>query len=193
MDSMVRDVFKDFNLNDVEINMISEGLEAIELKKKAFLITPGKDVQHIYYIRRGCLRTYYLDDSGKEHTLQFAVEGWWISDYIALFGRERLKAISYIECIQDASLLKISKNDFDNLCERIPKVSGFHIRNLERAFAAFHRRILENLTLPAKDRYVNFVKTYPNIEQLVKNYHIASFLGITTESLSRIRKELALQ
>jgi hypothetical protein len=70
-------------------------------------------------------------------------------------------------------------------------VGFFHIKNLESAFANFQKRILENLTLSAKERYTNFVNSYPNIEQNVKNYHIASFLGITTESLSRIRKEIA--
>jgi len=120
-----------------------------------------------------------------------AIKGWWISDYIALFGKGKSKSVSFIECIKEATLIKISKEEFDCLCKEIPKVSRFYIRNLESAFAAFQKRILENLTLSAKERYINFVNAYPNIEQNVKNYHIASFLGITTESLSRIRKEIA--
>lgn len=128
---------------------------------------------------------------GKEHILQFAVKGWWISDYIALYGRKKLASVSYIECIKDATIYSITKSDFDKICREIPNVVYFHIRKMELAFASFQNRILENLTLSAKDRYINFVNTYPDIANDVKNYHIASYLGITTESLSRIRKGIA--
>jgi len=193
MESIILEIFGDITLTKDEIKKICDKSEKIKLKRRAFLLKEGEEVDSIYYIHEGCLRTYFLDISGKEHTLQFAVKGWWISDYITLFGRGNSKSVSYIECIKDATLLKISKNDFDELCEEVPKVSRFYIRNLESAFAAFQKRILENLTLSAKERYINFVKTYPDIERNVKNYHIASFLGITTESLSRIRKEIATQ
>ena len=77
------------------------------------------------------------------------------------------------------------------ICYDYPSIGQFYIKKMEAAFATFQKRILENLTLSAKDRYLNFISMYPDIESNVKNYHIASFLGITTESLSRIRKELA--
>lgn len=191
MKSIILEIFRETIFTENELHLLYGKLKKTRLKKREFLLKAEEQVNDIYYIHSGCLRTYFIDPLGKEHTLQFAIKGWWISDYIALFGREKTKSVSYIECIKDAILYKISKKDFDNLCDEIPKVSRFHIRNLESAFAAFQRRILENLTLSAKERYINFVNTYPNIEQNVKNYHIASFLGITTESLSRIRKEIA--
>ncbi|MGB1206540.1 MAG: Crp/Fnr family transcriptional regulator [Chitinophagales bacterium] len=193
MKSIILEIFRNATFTEDESALIYSKLEQIKLKKKAFLLKAEKEVNDIYYIHEGCLRTYFIDAAGKEHTLQFAIKGWWISDYIALFGREKTKSVSNIECLKDAILYKVSKKDFDSLCREIPKIGHFHIRNLEAAFAAFHKRILENLTLPAKDRYINFINSYPNIEQSVKNYHIASYLGITTESLSRIRKEIALQ
>ena len=174
-----------------EQQRLTGALQKITLQKKDLLLREGEAVTDLYYIHSGCLRTYFLDADGKEHTLQFAVRGWWISDYIALFGKGAAKSVSYIECIKEATLYKISKRDFDRLCADIPAVSSFHIQKLETAFAAFQQRILDNLTLSAGERYLNFVRAYPDIEQRVKNYHIASFLGITTESLSRIRKELA--
>lgn len=193
MESIIPEIFGDVEFTKSEIKSISSKLKKVSLQKKEFLLKEGEKVDSIYYIQNGCLRTYFIDFSGKEHTLQFAIKGWWISDYIALFGKEQTKSVSYIECIKEASLLKISKKDFDKLCDEISKISRFHIRNLESAFAAFQKRILANLTLSAKERYLNFINTYPNIEQNVKNYHIASFLGITTESLSRIRKEITIQ
>jgi CRP-like cAMP-binding protein len=187
----IQEIFKNLPFTESETTTIANTLEKVTLKKKDFLLKAAQEVNHMYYVQSGCLRTYFIDPAGKEHTLQFAIKGWWTSDYIALFGKGKLKSISYIECIRDATVFKVSKKDFDAICREMPKVSRFHIENLEGAFAAFHRRILENLTLSAKERYVRFVSTYPDIEQEVKNYHVASFLGITTESLSRIRKELA--
>jgi len=95
-----------------------------------------------------------------------------------------------IECIQDAILFKISKEDMELLYLKIPKLESFFRKKMERAFASFQKRIISNLAQSASERYLSFVNFYPNIEQNVKNYHIASYLGITTQSLSRIRKEL---
>ena len=96
-----------------------------------------------------------------------------------------------IEVIQDATLYKISKNNMESLFKEIPQLETFFRKKMEKAFSSFQKRILANLSQSAKEKYVSFINTYPNIEQSVKNYHIASYLGITTESLSRIRKELA--
>ncbi len=192
MKPIIQDIFRGLTFTDDELLQISGKLHKTSILRKEHLIEPGKDVNHFYYIHAGCLRTYFIDPAGKEHTLQFAIKGWWTSDYIALFGKGDTKSVAYIECIQDATLYKVAKSDFDELCREIPKVSRFHVQNLESAFAAFQRRILENLMLSAKERYIAFVQAYPNIEQSVKNYHIASYLGITTESLSRIRRNIAL-
>lgn len=191
MDTIIAEIFKDISFTKAEAKLMSEQLEEIKLVKGDFLLKAGEEIDAIHYIHEGCLRTYFEDSSGKEHTLQFAIKGWWTSDYIALYGAAESKAVSNIECIKDTTLYRISKREFDILCQKIPTVNSRYIKNLESAFAAFHRRILNNLTLTAKERYVNFLAAYPNIEQNVKNYHIASYLGITTESLSRIRKELS--
>jgi len=193
MKAILHEIFNDLTFTESELLVLVSKMKKLTLEKRDFLIQADEEVQDIYYIHKGCLRTYFIDAAGKEHTLQFAVKGWWISDYIALYGKEKTKSVSFIECIKEAELYKISKSEFDNLCKEIPKVSYFYIEKLETAFSSFQKRILENLTLSAKGRYLNFITTYPDIEQNVKNYHIASYLGITTESLSRIRKEIALQ
>lgn len=191
MEVVIQEIFRDTQFDETELQLLLSKLTEIKLKKKEFLLKPGENVEHFYYIHSGCLRAFFEDGEGRDHTLQFAIKGWWISDYIALFGKENSKSVTYIECIKDAKLTKISKKDFEHVCTEIPKISQIHIKNLESAFAAFQRRILENLTLSAKERYKKFINSYPNIEQNIKNYHIASFLGITSESLSRIRKEIA--
>lgn len=186
--SILSEIFKGISFSPKETRQIESKLEEIILKKGITLLKADEPVINQYYVYNGCLRTYFIDRSGKEHTLQFAINDWWISDYTAFFTAT--KAIMNIESIQDATLYKISKKNMDDLFNEFPQLETFFRKKMERAFASFQKRILASLAQSAKERYVAFISTYPNIEQSVKNYHIASYLGITTESLSRIRKEL---
>lgn len=188
--SIALEIFKNVSFSKEEINLIESKIEKLNLKKGTSLLKTKETVLNQYYVFSGCLRTYFVDTTGKEHTLQFAINDWWISDYTAFFTST--KAIMNIEVIQDATLYKFSKKDMDNLLINIPQLETFFRKKMEKAFASFQKRILANLSQTAKERYVSFIKTYPNIEKSVKNYHIASYLGITTESLSRIRKELTI-
>src|SRR5687767_2709625 len=95
----VKQMFKEVTLTDTDIEQVSAKLKAIEVGKGEILLSAGQFVPYQYYVHSGCLRTYYLDDSGKEHTIQFAVNDWWISDYTAFFTGGR--SILCIECIQD--------------------------------------------------------------------------------------------
>ncbi len=188
-DSIILEIFKGISFSKKEMNLIESKLKKLKLKKGTTILKAGDKVNNQYYVYNGCLRTYFIDKSGKEHTLQFAINDWWISDYTAFFTAS--KAIMYIETIQDATLYEISKKSMEDLFVEIPQIETFFRKKMERAFASFQNRILANLAQSAKERYVSFISTYPNIEQAVKNYHIASYLGITTESLSRIRKEIS--
>ncbi|APZ47166.1 hypothetical protein BW723_13120 [Polaribacter reichenbachii] len=187
--SILSKIFKDVSFSSDEKKSIEIKLEKLTLKKGTTILKAGDTVFNQYYVFDGCLRTYYIDNSGKEHTLQFAINDWWISDYTAFFTTT--KAIMYIETIQDATLYKISKEHMEILYREIPQLETFFRKKMERAFTSFQKRILATLSQSAKERYLSFITTYPNIEQNVKNFHIASYLGITTESLSRIRKEIA--
>ncbi|NRD22892.1 Crp/Fnr family transcriptional regulator [Winogradskyella litoriviva] len=187
--SVIKEIFKDLNFNNDEIKIIASVFKKLTVKKGTILLNANDIVDKQYYILNGCLRAFHIDAHGKEHTIQFGVKDWWISDYTAFFSEG--KAILTIEALQDSTLYCISKEGKDELYDRIPKIDKFFRIKLERAFATFQKRILSNLAKPAIERYIDFITTYPNIEKSVKNYHIASYLGITTESLSRIRKELS--
>ena len=110
-DSILVEVFKDISFSAEETTLIEATFEKVELKKGITLLRADETVLNQYYVQKGCLRTYYIDSTGKEHTLQFAVNDWWISDYTAFFSST--KAIMNIECIQDATLYKISKKNID--------------------------------------------------------------------------------
>ena len=187
--SIISEIFKGISFSQEEISLLESKLEEINFKKGSTLLKADEIVNNQYYVYSGCLRTYFIDKSGKEHTLQFAVKDWWISDYTAFFLTT--KGIMNIESIQNTTFFKISKKNMEDLFCEIPQLETFFRKKMEGAFAGFQKRILASLAQSAKERYVSFISTYPNIEQSVKNYHIASYLGVTTESLSRIRKELA--
>jgi|TARA_B110000091_G_scaffold157759_1_gene168111 CRP-like cAMP-binding protein len=186
--SIISDIFKDIFFSKKEINILESKLEKINLKKGDFLLKADTIVYDQYFVYNGCLRTYFIDKSAKEHTLQFAIKDWWISDYTAYFTNT--KSIMSIECIQNATIYKISREDIESLFLEMPKLETFFRKKMEGAFSSFQKRILGSLYQSAKERYTSFIHTYPNIEQSIKNYHVASYLGVTTESLSRIRKEI---
>jgi CRP-like cAMP-binding protein len=187
--SVIKETFKGLNFSEEDIKIIKSVFQEVIVKKGTILLRADEFVDAQYYILDGCLRTYHIDVHGKEHTVQFGIKDWWISDYTAFFTSE--KAIMTIEVIQEATLYRIAEKDKEFLYKQIPKIDRFFRIKLERAFGAFQKRILANLSQTATERYLNFMTTYPNIEKNIKNYHIASYLGITTESLSRIRKELS--
>lgn len=182
-------MFKNISLSQNETDFINSKFKKITLKKGDVLLTPNTFVNNQYYISSGCLRSYFVQKSGKEHTVQFAIKDWWISDYPAFFTSG--KSIMSIECIQDATIYEISRENMEILYATIPDLETFFRLKLESAFASFQRRILGYLSQSALERYLTFTNSYPNIQKSVKNYHIASYLGITTESLSRIRKILS--
>ena len=191
MSVIITEIFNDEVISQKDTHLLVEKLKKSSIKRGEYLLKANDEVNDIFYVHSGCLRSFIIGKDGKEHILQFAVNGWWISDYISLYGKIKTSSVSYIECIKDATIYRISKKDFDDICNQLPWVGRFYIRKMELAFASFQNRILESLTLSAKQRYLNFINTYPSISNDVKNYHIASFLGITTESLSRIRKEIS--
>ena len=187
--SVVKHIFKEVNLSDTDVEIVSAKLKEIHVPKGQIILSAGQFVPYQYHVHSGCLRTYYLDPSGKEHTIQFAVTDWWISDYTAFFNGG--KSIFHIECIQDAVIYQLSRASMEELYQEVPLVETYYRIKMERFFSTYQKRILSDLAMPAKEKYQRFLQTYPQIEQSIKNYHLASYLGITTESLSRIRKELS--
>lgn len=157
------------------------------IAKGEILILPGQSVRKTYYITEGCLRSYCVDQNGKEHTLQFAIKDWWISDFIALYNSE-LASLT-VESITESKLIEFDAEGLDKIHTLFPEFEAFQRKNLERHVVSLHKRILNHLGLPASERYDLFIKDYPDIELYTPNYHIASYLGITQQSLSRIRSE----
>tara|TARA_B110000977_G_scaffold174062_1_gene227664 strand:+ start:119 stop:724 length:606 start_codon:yes stop_codon:yes gene_type:complete len=155
--------------------------------KAEILIRQGQAVKKTYFVTVGCLRSFCIDNDGKEHTLQFAIKDWWISDFIAIYNNEL--ATLTVECITDSTIIEFNAKELDGIHSLFPEFEAFQRKNLERHVVSLHKRILNQLQLTAQERYDLFLEQYPDIEQYIPNYHIASYLGITQQSLSRIRAE----
>jgi len=160
-----------------------------KVSKGEVLIREGQIVRSTFFVTNGCLRSYCIDKNGKEHTLQFAIRDWWISDFIAIYNKEL--ATLTVECITDSNIIEFNANQLNSIYSLFPEFEAFQRMNLQRHVVSLHKRILNQLQLTALERYDLFLQQYPDIEQYIPNYHIASYLGITQQSLSRIRVEKA--
>ena len=159
------------------------------VSKGEILIREGQTVNKTFYVVHGSLRSFCIDKESKEHTLQFAIKDWWISDFMAIYNNE--PASLTVECITDATVIEFNAQKLNEIYLQFPEFEPFQRKNLERHVVSLHKRILNQLQLTALERYNLFLEQYPNIEQHVPNYHIASYLGITQQSLSRVRAEIA--
>ncbi len=187
-EEIVKHVEEVVQLTESERERFISILTKKKLRKRQFLIQEGDTVKYEYFVAKGCLKAYEVDDNGDEHIIQFAKENWWISDFKAFF--EEGKATLNIDCIEESVVYGIEKQDLENLFLDVPKFDRFFRIKLTSAFVALQNRILSSLDKSNGERYLDFQKTYPNLEQRVPNYMIANFLGIKPESLSRIRKSL---
>jgi len=188
MNLLFKHISSRINLSDDEFVIILQQFEELKFSKNELIIKPNQMVDYKFFVLKGCLRSYFVDLSGIEHTVQFAIEDWWIGDYPAYFTGK--KSILNIECLEDCTLLKVKKENWEQLYKEIPKLESYARIQLERGLASTHQKNINNHTMSTREKYEKFISSYPKLEQRIKNYHIASYLGITPESLSRIRKSI---
>jgi CRP-like cAMP-binding protein len=158
------------------------------LKKHQFLLNEGEICRYIGFVNSGCLRQYSIDNQGAEHIIQFAIEDWWVSDLHSFLSG--LPATYNIDALQDSEVLLLDKSARDELLDACPKMERFFRLLIESNHVATNQRISDSLSASAEERYLKFIKTYPQLFEQVTQNQIASYLGITPQSLSRIRKEL---
>jgi CRP-like cAMP-binding protein len=158
------------------------------LLKKQFLLQEGWVCRHESFIVSGCLRTYFVDRNGDEHTMQFAVEDWWVND-LESFLRHTPSQYT-IEAQEPTVVLQIDHASLEKLYIQVPAFERYFRILHQHAFIAQNKRILNNISLTGMERYEAFVEAYPNLLQRVPQKHIASYLGITPVFLSQIRNQL---
>ncbi|AOW19772.1 Crp/Fnr family transcriptional regulator [Urechidicola croceus] len=176
------------NPSDKDLDLFYSSFNNISIAKGKFLLQPGTHVKHEYFVVKGCLKAYYIDDKGHRHIIQFAIENWWVGDFEAFYNN--VPSRLYIETLEDSILLSIHYDKLQELFKVAPIFERYFRLLTTNAFIAQRKRILSSLEKNTKERYVEFCESYPNIEDRVPNYHIANYLGVSAESLSRVRSKL---
>lgn len=184
-DLLYPNISKHISLSDEEKIHFKSLLREEKLKKNQFIIRQGNPCNHINFVNSGILRAFYLNPNGKDSTIMFASEGWWITDMYCFLNE--LPAIVNIKAVQASSIFKLSKKDLDALYHDIPAFNQFFRILIQKAYCREQLRMIQQLSLPARDRYENFIKKYPEIAKKVPLKQIASYLGVTPEFLSTIR------
>jgi CRP-like cAMP-binding protein len=183
---ILANVSRHIQLTPEEVNYFTSIIKSRTVRKRQYLLQAGDVNRFEIFVNAGCLRSYEVDDKGQEHIVQFAPEDWWTGDMYSFLTGE--PATKNIDALEDTEVLLIEKSHLEELYVQVPKFDRFYRLLLQRAYTTLERRISENLTLSAEERYNRFIERYPNLEQRLTQRQIASYLGITPESLSRIRR-----
>jgi len=177
--------YVDLDANETE--QFKSFLKVTKVRKKQFIVQPGFICKHKSYVVKGAFRSYLVDNEGKEHTLAFAIEDWWISDYSSLIYQE--PATLFVEALEDSVLIQIAYEDEQNFLREIPKLEKFERIITQRSLAFQQKRLLSNFIKTAEQRYDEFMGKYAEIARRVPQYALASYLGFSTEYLSKIRNK----
>lgn len=173
-------------LSDEEFDYILSHFETKKLKKHQFLIQENETVEKNYFVINGCLKAYHIDSAGKEHILQFALQNWWITDFQAFFNQT--KSTLFIDCIEESELLSITLEKAEKLCSEMHKMEHFFRKKSNSGYVALQQRILSMLNNNPKEQYDKLLLQNPILFQKVPKKLIASYLGVSRETLSRFNK-----
>ncbi|MCX8524880.1 Crp/Fnr family transcriptional regulator [Chryseobacterium formosus] len=180
---------KVFEVPAEKVNLCSIQYELKKVGKHEMLLQEGEVCRNTFFVEKGLLRMYSIDKNGKEHVIQFAPENWLIGDRSSLYFHEKSKY--YIEAVEDSEVLFLQPDFFSKLLEEFPNTIEKNDLIIQKHVKSLQDRINSLLGETAEERYLKFIKMYPDLLLRVPQWMIASYLGITPESLSRVRKELA--
>lgn len=177
------------NITEEELNKVLKYFSSKMISKKNLLVKEGQYNNALAFVTDGCLRSYYSDENGNEHILQFAPKGWWITDMYAML--KGTKSELNIEAIIDSKILLLTRAQQLNMFDEIPKMERYFRILTENALCATRQRVLDNMSTSAKDRYVNFCNTYSeDVTQLIPQKYVAAYIGVTPEFLSKMKHQI---
>lgn len=182
----LKDYMRKFELlTEEELHNFVSNFEKSKIKKRQYIIQPNFTADSRYFIVKGAFRSFVIGDNGKDHTISFAIENWWITDYNSYIFQQ--PATMFVVALEDSVVLKINYEKEQKLKNSNHKYETIFRILAERGLAFQQRRMISNLTQSAEERYDLFLQKYPQIVQRLPQYALASFLGMTTEFLSKIR------
>lgn len=190
-EGIINNVQRYIKLSPYEKQVFTSYYELKTFKPKTILLNAGEICQFEAYINKGCVRIYYNGENGQEVTLAFAVEDWWVCDIASFSGQKPSRL--YMETLEETELFILNPKSKESLLEKNPRLERFFRILVERHLSTIQNRLLDTISKSATDRYIDFVTNHPKIIQRVPQYYIASYLGVSPEFVSKIRKKLASQ
>ena len=187
-DLLISNISRHISLTQDEATFFTSLLQSRFLKAGEFLLREGDVCRYETFVTQGCLKTYYQDDNGFEHILDFSIEQWWADDLYSLLTQTASR--SNIKAIEDTQVLQISKNDLELLYQTVPKFERFFRIVFQNAFIAQRQQINLSLSASAEDRYILFLQQKPYASKRFSQKDIASYLGITPQFLSVLKKKI---
>ncbi len=191
MDSnlILKNIAKHISLTKEEENFFLSLLSPKLIRRKQFVKQEGEVFSHTCFVNQGCLRAYTIDKNGAEHILQFAPPGWWMGDiYSATTGNP---GNLFIDAVDETNILMMAINDREKLFERVPKFERFFRILIENAMVSGQQRMIDNLSLTAKERFDKFCLRYPALVSCLPQKYIASYIGVTPEFFSKMRAKMS--
>lgn len=176
-------------LTNPEAELVRAYFQRRDLDRKEIFLFKGDISNHMRFVASGCLRSYYVDDAGQEHILQLAVSGWWINDLYSYLTRT--PARHFIQALEPSTVLTIHRERLEELFDQCQAVERFFRLKIQSAYVAQQDRTLDTMSKSAEERYLEFRERYRDLEQRVPQYMVASYLGVSPEHLSTIRKKLS--
>ena len=186
-DALLRNLNRYVTLTDEEASIASSLFGYKKYRKHQYVLQEGEVSRMEIFILKGLTRTYELDEKGQEHIIQFGIEDWWVGDLYSFLSGKPTKY--NIDCIEDTEVLQIDRERLELLYQQVPKMERHFRIIIQNAYIASINRVAASLAKSAAERYQDFIARYPQIEQRIPNHQIASYLGITPQSLSRIRAQ----
>jgi len=173
-------------LTDEEFDFVLAHFQKKSFKKHQIVLQEGDYAQFDFFVVKGLMRVSRQDFDGKEHILQFGMENWWVTDAEAF--HHKTKSTLIVDCLEDTQTLSLTLEDKEKLSNELPKMKTFFLKKTTNGYIALQKRILCFLSSNASDRYHNLITLYPGLIQRVPKSMIASYLGVTRETLSRLAK-----
>jgi CRP-like cAMP-binding protein len=184
-----QNIAKHISLSDKETEQFCNLFKPHSIKKKDFMLREGDTCEFEAFVTKGLFRVFHIDQNGFEQVLYFAMEDWWITD-IDSFTNEKPSQL-FIEALEDSEILMISKKDKAFAYENMPAIEKLYRIMTQKTHVALQRRMIDNLSKTADQRYIDFTNKYPALAQRLSNIQIAAYLGVSHEFLSKIRKKIS--
>lgn len=190
-EQLLKTVQQKVTLTSDEAELLKQFFTLKKVRKRQYMLNEGEVCKYNLFVAKGLLRAFGVEENGYEQVVQFAVEGWWISDLNSFFSGD--VAVYNIEALEDCELLLLTRQSMDEMLEKLPKMERYFRLLMQNHIVALRQRIIASQRHSAEERYIRLIEGFPTILVRVPQQYIASYLGMTPETLSRVRKQISEQ